>query len=138
MRRHLVTPQEGKACLFHRGRWIDINDPLSGEELPTFLASGPRRQNLRRFFCGYELTPWKLGPTFLRPAYSGLLVYVYIHEEQRKAQYLILIEADQASEIIYAQDLPDILELLRWLAPIIETDILVDIYRRGIATFSPN
>ncbi len=77
-----------------------------------------------------------LGPTFLRPVYSGSLVYVYIHEEARKARYLILIEAPQTSEIVYAQDLPDTLELLRLLAPIVETDILVDIYRRGIATFS--
>lgn len=136
MRQQVVTPQNGKAWLFHRGQWIAINDPLSGEELPIFLASGPRRQNLRRFFCGYKITSWTLGPTFLRPAYSGSLVYVYIHEEERKAQYLILIEADRTSEIIYAQDYPDILELFRWLAPVIETDILVDIYRRGIAAFS--
>ena len=138
MRRHLVTPQEGKAWLFHRGKWIAINDPLSGEELPIFLASGPRRQNLRRFFCGYEITSWTLGPTFLRPDYSGSLVYVYVNEEKRKAQYLILIEADRTSEIIYAQDYPDILEMFRRLAPVIETDILVDIYRRGYDTFSHN
>jgi hypothetical protein len=136
MRRHLVTPQNGKAWLFHRSRWIAINDPLSGEELPIFLASGPRRQNLRRHFYGYKLTQWTLGPTFLRPAYGGSLVYVYMHEEEIKARFLILIEADHTSEILYAQDLPDAIELLHWLAPIIETDILVDIYRRGIATFS--
>jgi hypothetical protein len=136
MQQPFVSPQSDKAWLYHRGKWSTINDPLFGEELPTFRASGPRRQTLRRFFCGYQLTPWMLGPTFLRPVYSGSLVYVYIHEEARKARYLILIEAPQTSEIVYAQDLPDTLELLRLLAPIVETDILVDIYRRGIATFS--
>lgn len=138
MRQQLDTPQDGKAWLFHRGKWSDIKDPLFGEELSTFLASGPRRQHHRRYFCGYVLTPWMLGPTFLWPAYEGSLAYVYLHEEIRKARYLILIETNHTSEIIYAQDLPDTIELLRWLAPIVETDILVDIYRRGIATFSRN
>lgn len=136
MRKHLVTPQGEKAWLFHRGEWSIISDPLFGEEIAIFRASGPRRQNLRRFFCGYRLTSWTLGPTFLRPAYSGSLVYVYMHEKTRKAQYLILIEVLYTSEIVYAQDLPDTLELLRSLAPIVEADILVDIYRRGINTFS--
>jgi hypothetical protein len=77
-----------------------------------------------------------LGPTFLRPVYIGTLVYVYIHEDTRKARYLILIEAVHTSEIVYAQDLPDTIELLHLLAPIVETDIFVDIYRRGINTFS--
>lgn len=138
MRQQIVTPQNGKTWLFHRGEWSIISDPLFGEEIAIFRASGPRRQNLRRFFCGYRLTSWKLGPTFLRPAYSGSLVYVYVHEKTRKAQYLILIEVLYTSEIVYAQDLPDTLELLRSLAPIVETDILVDIYRRGINTFSRN
>jgi hypothetical protein len=136
MRQRFVSSQSEKAWLFHRSKWSTINDPLFGEELPIFRASGPRRQTLRRFFCGYQLTMWMLGPTFLRPVYSGSLVYVYVHEETRKARYLILIEAVHASEIVYAQDLPDTIELLHLLAPIIETDILVDIYRRGINTFS--
>ncbi len=136
MRQRFVSSQSEKAWLFHRSKWSTINDPLFGEELPTFRASGPRRQTLRRFFCGYQLTMWMLGPTFLRPVYSGSLVYVYVHEETRKARYLILIEAVHTSEIVYAQDLPDTIELLHLLAPIIETDILVDIYRRGINTFS--
>jgi hypothetical protein len=136
MRQRFVSSQSEKAWLFHRSKWSTINDPLFGEELPIFRASGPRRQTLRRFFCGYQLTMWMLGPTFLRPVYSGSLVYVYVHGETRKARYLILIETDRASEIVYAQDLPDTIELLHLLAPIIETDILVDIYRRGINTFS--
>jgi len=136
MRQRFVSSQSEKAWLFHRGKWSTINDPLFGEEIPIFRASGPRRQTLRRFFCGYQLTPWMLGPTFLRPVYSGSLVYVYVHENTRKARYLILIEALHTSEIVYAQDLPDIIELLHLLAPIIETDIFVDIYRRGINTFS--
>ena len=136
MQQHFVTPQSEKVWLFHRGKWSIVNDPLSGEEIPIFRASGPRRQTLRRYFCGYQLTPWMLGPTFLRPDYSGFLVYVYVHEKARKARYLILMEALRTSEIVYAQDLPDTIELLHMLAPIVETDILVDIYRRGINTFS--
>ena len=136
MQKRFVSPQSDKAWLYHRVKWSTINDPLFGEELLIFRASGPRRQAHRRFFCGYQLTLWMLGPTFLRPVYSGSLVYVYIHEETRKARYLILIEAVHTSEIVYAQDLPDTIELLHLLAPIIETDILVDIYRRGINTFS--
>jgi hypothetical protein len=136
MQQHFVSPQNDKAWLFHRGKWSAIKNPLFGEELPTFLASGPRRQTLRRFFCGYQLTPWTLGPTFLQPDYSGFLVYVFVHEEMRKAGYLILIEASDASEIVYAQDLPDMFELLRMFAPIVEIGILEDIYRRGINTFS--
>jgi len=136
MQQHFESPQSDRAWLYHRGKWSTINDPLFGEELSIFRTSGPRRQAHRRFFYGYHLTPWMLGPTFLRPVYSGSLVYVYIHEKTRKARYLILIEALHASEIIYAQDLPDTLELLGLLASIVETDILVDIYRRGTATFS--
>lgn len=132
----LQTEKTEKSWLFHRGEWFSIDDPLSGEDVPIFRASGPRRQTLRRIFHGYKLTPWKLGPTFLQPDYSGSLVFVYIHERARKAQYLLLIEAPHTSEILYAQDFPDVLELLRSFAPIIECDILVDIYRRGINTFS--
>ncbi len=136
MRQQLVTPENGKVWLFHRQQWIAIDDPLLGEDLPVFLASGPRRQNLRRHFCGYALTQWSLGPVFLRPVYSGTLVHVYKHEEAIKARFLVLIEAEISSEILYAQDLPDTIELLCKFAPIILIDILVDIYRRGIATFS--
>ena len=130
-----VFPQTEKSWLFHRGEWLSIDDPLSGEDVPTFRASGPRRQSLRRTFRGYELTPWQLGPTFLQPEYSGSLVFVYVHKRAHKARYLILIEASHASEILYAQDFPDVLELLQSLAPIVECDMLVDFYRRGINTF---
>ena len=136
MQQRFESPQSDKAWLYHRGKWSTINDPLFGKELPLFRASGPRRQAHRRFFGGYQLTAWMLGPTFLRPVYSGSLVYVYMQEKTRKARYLILIEAPHTSEIVYAQDLPDTLEILRLLAPIVEIDILVDIYRRGIDTFS--
>jgi|GEM_PF-2858112 len=136
MQQRFEFPQSDKAWLYHRGKWSTINDPLFGEEFSIFRASGPRRQAHRRFFCGYHLNPWMRGPTFLRPVYGGFLVYVYIHEKTRKARYQILIEAPHTSEIVYGQDLPDILELLRLLAPIVEADILVDIYRRGTATFS--
>ncbi len=136
MQQRFVSPQSEKAWLFHRGKWVCINDPLFEKELPIFRTRGPKRQTRRRLFHGYELTPWTLGPTFLRPDYSGSLVYVYVHQETRKARYLIHIEAPHASEIVYAQDLPDALDLLHWLAPIVESDILVDLYHRGINTFS--
>src|SRR5437588_10223178 len=94
--------QNEKSWLFHRGEWVSNDDPLPGEDVPLFRASGPRRQSLRRLFHGYELTPWKLGPTFLQPDYSGSLVFVYVHKSKRKARYLILIEAPHASEMLYA------------------------------------
>ncbi len=136
MQRRFVSPQREKAWLFHRGKWFCINDPLFEKELPTAHVNGPKHQTRRRVLHGYELTPWTLGPTFLRSDYSGSLVYVYVHQETRKARYLILIETPHASEIVYAQDLPDALALLHWLAPIVESAILVDLYHRGINTFS--
>lgn len=136
MQQHFVSPKSKKAWLFHRGEWFTINNPLSGEELLFFLASGARRQTLRRFFCGYELTEWTLGPTFLQHDYSGILVYVFVHEENRKATYMFLVNTDGITGIVFAQDLPDMLELLRMFAPLVEIGILVDIYRRGFDAFS--
>jgi hypothetical protein len=112
MRQRFASPLSEKAWLFHRGKWFSIDDPLFRKERSTFRASGPRRQMHRRSFHGYELTQWTLGPTFLRPNYSGLLVYVYAHQEIRKARYLILIEAPSTSEILYAHDLLDTFDLL--------------------------
>lgn len=136
MQQHFKSLQSEKAWLFHRGKWFSIDDPLFEEELPVVRTNGPRHQTRRRSFYGYELTPWTLGPTFLGADYSGLLVYLYVHPQTRKARYLIRIEIPHASEIVYAQDLPDAFDLLRWFAPMVESSILVDLYRRGVNTFS--
>ncbi len=136
MQQSFVSPQSENAWLFHRSKWSTIDNPLVGLETPIFRASGSRHRKLRRVFSGYELTSWTLGPTFLQPYYSGYLVYVFLNEEARKAHYLLLVETPQSNEIVYAQDLPDMFDLLQWLAPIVQTSILVDLYQRGINTFS--
>lgn len=136
MQQGFVPLQSDNAWLFHRSKWSAIDNPLVGLEIPNFRASGPRRRKLRRVFSGYELTSWTLGPTFLQPFYSGYLVYVFLNAEARKAHYLLLIESPQSNEIVYAQDLPDMFDLLQWLAPIVQTAMLVEVYQRGINTFS--
>ena len=135
MQQRFVSPQSEKVWLFHRGKWSCIDDPLYEKERTIPHVSRTTSRTHRRCFHGYELM-WTLGPTFLWPDYSGSLVYMYVHPETRKARYLVRIVTPHTREIMYAQDLPDALELLHWFAPIINSAILVDLYRRGVNTFS--
>lgn len=114
-----------KAWLFHRGTWKQIKNPLPSRESPDVID---RRQSLYE----YRRRWWTFGPTFLYPDYSGLLLYTYIYEGTRDLPtFLIWMNACGLSEIIYAQDLPDLLEILDRLAPLVITGIFVDVYKRS-------
>ena len=135
MQQHFVSSQREKVWLFHRGKWSCIDNPLHEKERTRSNVSRTTSREHRRFFYGYELM-WTLGPTFLRSDYNGSLVYMYAHPETRKARYLSRLITPHTHEIMYAQDLPDALELLHWFAPIITSAVLVDLYQRGVNAFS--
>jgi hypothetical protein len=65
-----------KAWLFHRGKWTTIKNPLYGKEAPD---GNDRRSSLQE----YRRKWWRIGPTFLYPNYSGILIYTLSLRWQR-------------------------------------------------------
>lgn len=126
-----IFPKRNKAWLFHKGQWFTIDDPLTQQRQHNGPTNGSTRRTSQSAFRGYALTSWTLGPTFLQPDYSGFLVYVYAYVGlARKPLYLILLEGAGTHEIVYAEELPDLLEFLRSFAPVVQTAFLIDIYGR--------
>jgi len=114
-----------KAPLYHRGKWHWINNPLNWEEPPDIID---RRQSAQI----YSRKWWKLGPTYLYPNYTGILISTYAYVGPGNFPgFLIWIHAVGMSTRFYAQDLPDLLEVLSLLAPVVSTGILADVYQRG-------
>ena len=114
-----------KAWLFHRGKWTMIKNPLYGKEAPD-------RSDRRSSLLEYRRKWWRIGPTFLYPDYSGLLIYTYAYAGRGNfPDYLVWIEAGGLNATIYAKDFPDLLEVLARLTPLVFTGIFVDIYRRN-------
>lgn len=114
-----------KAWLFHHGKWTIIKNPLYGKEAPD---GNDRRNSLQE----YRRKWWRIGPTFLYPNYSGILIYTYAYTGIRNfPEYLVWIEAGGLNVTIYAKDFPDLLEVLALLTPLVFTGIFVDIYRRS-------
>ena len=114
-----------KAWLFHRGKWTMIKNPLYGKEIPD---GNERRSSLQE----YRRRWWRIGPTFLYPSYSGILIYTYAYTGGGNLpEYLVWIADMGLNVAIYARDLPDLLEVLALLTPLVFTGIFVDIYRRS-------
>lgn len=102
-----------KAWLFHRGKWTMIKNPLYGKEVP---GGNSRRSSLQE----YRRKWWRIGPTFLYPEYSGILIYTYAYiGSANLPEYLVWIEAVVLNVAIYARDLPDLLEVLALLTPLV-------------------
>lgn len=74
----------------------------------------------------------RIGPTFLYPNYSGFLIYTYAYTGSGNLpEYLLWIDDMGLNVAIYVRDLPDLLQVLALLAPLVFTGIFVDIYRRS-------
>ena len=96
------------------------------------FRSRPRSQTLRQILQEYTLRWWTFGPAFLLPHYTGTLIYTYARKEVGQGpEYLVWIDTTGPSEIFFVQDLPDLLNALTLLIPIVYVDILVDVYRRA-------
>lgn len=114
-----------KAWQFHRGKWTIVKNPLYRKEVPDV---GERRSSLQE----YRRKWWRIGPTFLYPNYSGILIYTYVYTGRRNLpDYLIWIEAMGLNVAIFAKDLPDLFDVLALLAPLVLTGLFVDLYRRS-------
>ena len=60
------------------------------------------------------------------------MLYTYTYEGTRNLpRFLIWMNALGMSEIIYAQDLPDLLEILACLAPLVLSGFFVYVYRQS-------
>jgi hypothetical protein len=119
------------AWLYHRGEWSRIKNPLYDARWPGASAP-PRRPTWRQILRDYRRKWGDLGPTSALPNYYGILVSVYSYTGDGKApEYLIRIIAVSADEVIYSQDLPDLLEVLTLLAPLASNGIFTDAYMRG-------
>jgi len=120
-----VFRNDDQAWLFHRGTWTRIVNPLYMRVPDDVIV---RRQSLHE----YRRRWWKLGPTFLYPDYSGILLSTYAYEGTRNLpEFMIWINAPGTSVMMYAQDLPDLLQVLNMFAPLVLSGIFTDIYLRG-------
>ena len=114
-----------KALLYHRGRWLRISNPLTDE---ASAGAVDRRQSLHH----YQRRWWNLGPVYLYPNYTGILVSTYAYIGTKKLPgFLVWIKATGMNATFYAQDLPDLMEVLSFLAPIVFTGMLTDAYQRS-------
>ena len=114
-----------KAWMRHRGKWIEIANPLYGIDSPD---ANDRRQSLRE----YRRKWWTVGPTFLYPDYHGILIYTYIYEGRRNLPaYMIWVHAMGQDMALYAQEFPDLLDVLNSFTSLVLIGIFVDLYRRG-------
>ena len=121
-----------KAWMVHRGRWTRIKNSLYRKASSSHAAYHEHQSLYHILQDYYQL--WNLGPTFLLPDYTGVLIYTYTHNGAGKGpEFLIWIDTTGPNEIIFAQDLPDLLSILALLTPIVHLDILVAVYKRVVA-----
>ncbi len=69
----------------------------------------------------------------MMPNYNGILAFAYSYTGDGEAPgYLVRILTTGSDEAVFAQDLPDLLEILSMLAPIVSTGIFADIYKQRL------
>src|SRR5438105_7573521 len=111
-----------KTWLYHRGKWSRIDNPLYDAQLT--YADFPRRTTWRQILRDYNHNWGNLGPAVPHAYYSGILVHTYCYTGDKKApEFLIRIISLGNDEVIYAQDFPDLLEVLALLAPLVTSGI---------------
>jgi hypothetical protein len=117
------------AWLYRRGEWLKIRNLIYDEQ---FMHAAPTRQSWRQILREYRQIWGTLGPAISLTNYSGIHVYVYSYTGDRKApEFLIRIVSMGNDEIIYAQDLPDLLGVLALLSPLVSSGIFSDAYTQG-------
>jgi hypothetical protein len=115
-----------KAWMRHRGRWVEIANPLFGIDSPD---ADDRRQSL---IGEYRRKWWTVGPTFLYPDYYGILIYTYAYVGKRNLPaYMIWIHAMGLNMALYAREFPDLLDVLNSFTSLVLIGLFVDLYRRG-------
>lgn len=103
------------AWLYRRGKWLKIRNLIYDEQS---MHAAPTRQSWRQILREYRQLWGTLGPAISPTNYPGIHVYIYSYTGDSKApEYLIRIVSLGNDEIIYAQDFPDLLGVLAWLAP---------------------
>jgi hypothetical protein len=118
-----------KAWLYHRGQWLEIDDPI--DDLEGWYAVESAEENARgkrTFFLkpyGYESHEWGLG-------FGGFDTFnIDIYQRSLKGpakatlpSYLLVTGIFEFTERFYAQDLPDLLQVLSLLAPMITAEMI--------------
>lgn len=117
-----------KAQSLQRGQWRAIDNPLHHEDDAFDERDHPPQYYIHRV---YPHLYCHLGPIYLRH-YRGTLVLVYtpclFTECVGKPHFLIWIDREHSGDIIFAQELSDLLQLLPSLAVIVLTDMLTEIF----------
>ena len=136
---HVYGLLDEKAWLLRQRRWAKIQNPLKLKAYSSNAAdAAPDLGNeaIHDFLQEYAYTRWHLGPAPLFPHYPGTLVYVYTYVGARKAPtFLIWIDTVHVGAIVYAQELPDLLELLSMLTHIVLVGILEDAHIKSQRRF---
>lgn len=127
----MLNRSEENVWFYHRGEWSRIKNPLQNTE-PHLASVDPRYTTRRQSIRGYNRVWLNLGPKPIPFNYSGLLASVYSYTGSGKApKYLIRINSLCSEDAIYVGDLPDLLEMLSLLTPLVSNGIFADTYTRG-------
>ena len=101
-----------KAWLFHRGQWIEIDNPISFKgPFPFKKWDDMHNGDLKSH--GYE-RHWRMGGVFNFQVFANY---------NTSPTYRIEMEKYDVMEIIYATDLPDLLQVLSLITPLATCDI---------------
>ena len=120
-----------KSWLYHRGSWSKIRNPLYDARFPHHITAS-RPPVWRQILREYNRKLCSLGPVLPPRTYSGILVTAYAYSGKNKVPaYLIRIVSSGLAEIIYVQDIPDLMEVLALLAPIVSDGIFAEAYMQG-------
>lgn len=127
----MFTKFDKKTWLYHRGEWSRINNPLYDAQLT--YADFPRHTTWRQALKDYNRNWGNLGPVVLPHVYyTGIRVRIYCYTGNKKMpEFLIRIISLRDDELIYAQDLPDLLEVLDLLAPLVTSGVFSDAYMQA-------
>lgn len=119
-----------KTWLYHRGAWSRINNPLYNAQLAD--TDFPQQTTWRQALRDYKRNWGNLGPVIPHAYYSGIRVRIYCSSGNKKLpEFLIRIISLGNDTVIYAQDLPDLVEVLGLLSPLVTTSIFSEAYMQS-------
>ena len=126
----MFNKTDRKTWLYHRGEWSRTNNPLHNAQ--QTYTDFPQQTTWRQALRDYNRNWGNLGPVVPHAYYSGIRVRVYCYTGDRKMpEFLIRIISLRNDTVIYAQDLPDLVEVLALLAPLVTTGIFSEAYMQS-------
>jgi hypothetical protein len=120
-----MSDEQNNTWLYHRGQWQEIDEPVEWSKRQPEVTFD---DFLGEF--GYHRYPWGLenpheeDSAQQKETALSLDVFQWASQTgERLPRYLILVELYDHEEAFYAEDLPDVIQLLALFAPIATAQI---------------